>query len=281
MARTVTILLSISISCLVPTLTGCHQHDGAAMEAAVTQYDNGAISLAKIKAQKVYEQGGPQTSEAAWLIGLCDYRHGRTTAARAAFELASASPDPELSARAKAMIGQTLLEDGQPAAAAVQFEHAWPELTGDDRSRCATHAATAWSQAGRDDLATQWIARSTQPATPPARNVVANHSIQTIPLTSDGPFTLQAGAYKKVDGARRAQEQLSEPRHEPESGRPASEPGRIDMVEPCTSSTSDPSKPDSRRSRHRELLASRMSWWSPSTLQAKNEPGLPAKRRPG
>lgn len=209
MARTVTILLSISISCLVPTLTGCHQHDGAAMEAAVTQYDNGEISLAKIKAQKVYEQGGPQTSEAAWLIGLCDYRHGRNTAARAAFELAAASPDPELSARAKAMIGQTLLEDGQPAAAAVQFEHAWPELTGDDRSRCATHAATAWSQAGRDDLATQWIARSTQPATPPARNVVANHSIQTIPLSSDGPFTLQAGAYKKVDGARRAQEQLS------------------------------------------------------------------------
>ena len=38
---------------------------------------------------------------------------------------------------------------------------------------------------------------------------MANHSIQTIPLTSDGPFTLQAGAYKKVDGARRAQEQLS------------------------------------------------------------------------
>jgi len=208
MARTTPILLSITISCLLTALTGCSHHDGASMEAAIDQYENGAISLAKIKAQSVYEQGGPQAPEAAWLIGLCDYRHGRTTAARAAFELAAASPDPELSARAKAMIGQTLLDDGQPAAAAVQFEHAWPDLAGEDRARCAAHAATAWSQVGRDDLAMQWVERSRLPATPATDGVLANQPERTNQPAA-GPFTLQAGAYKKPDGAQRAREQLS------------------------------------------------------------------------
>jgi len=209
MARTTPFLISITISCILPALSGCSHDDGTAMQAAVDQYENGAISLAKIKAQSVYEQGGPQAPEAAWLIGLCDYRHGRTTAARAAFELAAASPDPELSARAKAMIGQTLLDDGQPAAAAVQFEHAWPDLAGEDRASCATHAANAWSQVGRDDLAMQWADRSRLPTTPTTDAVLANQPEHTSQPGAAGPFTLQAGAYKKADGAQRARDQLS------------------------------------------------------------------------
>lgn len=195
------VLLALSL------LLGCQQHDGATIESATRQYENGSISLAKRDAQRIYEQGGPHTAEAAWLIGLCDYRHGRTTAARAAFELAASSDDPVLSARSKAMIGQTLLEDGQPAAAAVQFEHAWPELKGEDRSRCAQHAATAWSQAGRPDLAQQWIARTRTTASP-GTTVAANRSTTT-GAPSNGMFTLQAGAYKKADGAKRAKEQMS------------------------------------------------------------------------
>ena len=188
-------------------LTGCQTHTSPTIESASGMYENGSISLAKRDAQLIYERGGPDAREAAWLIGLCDYRHGRTTAARAAFELAADSPDATLSARAKAMIGQTLLEDGQPAAAAVQFEHAWPELRGDDQAKCAQHAATAWSQAGRPDLAQQWQTR-TRESQSTASQVAANRSSST-GATSRGNYTLQAGAYKQVDGARRAKEQMT------------------------------------------------------------------------
>ena len=188
-------------------LTGCHSQGGPTIESASRQYENGSISLAKRDAQRIYEQGGDDAPEAAWLIGLCDYRHGRTTAARAAFELAASASDPVLAARAKAMIGQTLLEDGQPAAAAVQFEHAWPELRGDDRSNCAQHAATAWSQAGRPDLAQQWQDRTSIDYGSTA-GVTANLGSSTGPDTT-GNYTLQAGAYKKVDGARRAKDMMT------------------------------------------------------------------------
>ncbi len=188
-------------------LTGCQPQGGPTIDSASRQYENGSISLAKRDAQRIYERGGNDGPEAAWLIGLCDYRHGRTTAARAAFELAADSPDPVLAARAKAMIGQTLLEDGQPAAAAVQFEHAWPELRGDDRSNCARHAATAWSQAGRPDLARQWQDRITS-SSGSTTNVTANMGSSTGPERA-GNYTLQAGAFKKVDGARRAKDMMT------------------------------------------------------------------------
>ena len=196
-----------SLALAMALLTGCQTHTTPTIESASGMYENGSISLAKRDAQLIYERGGPDAQEAAWLIGLCDYRHGRTTAARAAFELAADSSNAPLAARAKAMIGQTLLEDGQPAAAAVQFEHAWPELRGDDRSKCAQHAATAWSQAGRPDLAQQWQSR-TREAHTSASQVTANRSSST-GTSSGGSYTLQAGAYKQVDGARRAKEQMT------------------------------------------------------------------------
>lgn len=199
--------LASSVILALLLLSGCQPHSTVSIETASQQYENGSISLAKRDAQRIYERGGSDAPEAAWLIGLCDYRHGRTTAARAAFELAADSSDPVLSARAKAMIGQTLLEDGQPAAAAVQFEHAWPELRGEDRSRCAQHAATAWSRAGRPDLAQQWQDRTTATLAS-AADVAANRSSTTGPAPT-GSFTLQAGAYKQADGARRAQDQMT------------------------------------------------------------------------
>ncbi|MDG1898330.1 MAG: SPOR domain-containing protein [Phycisphaerales bacterium] len=193
----------------IPVTAGCHSSDGPTIDTALNEYENGSISLAKLDAQEIYQRGGSDAPEAAWVIGLCDYRHGRMVAAREAFQLAASSPSPELSARAKAMIGQTLLEDGQPAAAAIQFEHAWPELRGDDRASCATHAATAWALAGRDDLASEWARKSRLAPTPPTSTLAADQTRTSPARNDDGTFTLQFGAFKKAEGARRAQEQLT------------------------------------------------------------------------
>lgn len=203
------LLLAILLSSIT-LAAGCHSSDGPTIDSALGEYENGSISLAKFDAQEIYQRGGSDAPEAAWIIGLCDYRHGRMVAAREAFQLAASSPSPELSARAKAMIGQTLLEDGQPAAAAVQFEHAWPELRGDDRTSCATHAATAWALAGRDDLASEWARKSRLAPAPTTDALVATRNATASTSSEDGSFTLQFGAFKKAEGARRAQKQLTD-----------------------------------------------------------------------
>lgn len=174
------------------------------MKSALRNYDNNALSVANLEARKVYDRNDADRWEAAWIMGLCNQRLGKLDAARSNFEIASKSPDHLLRARARAMLGQNMLQSGHAEAAAIQFEHAWPDLSGNDRRECAQHAADAWAQAGRDDQANRWIklANDPDPVSQPT------HTASTNPASSDGKFHLQAGAYRDADGAKRAQGEL-------------------------------------------------------------------------
>jgi tetratricopeptide (TPR) repeat protein len=190
----------------VAFLGGCSSSSStASLEPAMQHYEEGSLSLAKMEAQQIYQRKDGDRWEAAWVIGLCNQRLGRMTAARINFELASDSPDTELAARARAMLGQNLMESGQPEAAAIQFEHAWPNLTGEDRRQCAEHASNAWAAAGRQDQAERWQSLADTP------EYVASDPSTTTSTTSTarGRFTIQSGAYRDADGAKRARIDLA------------------------------------------------------------------------
>ena len=184
--------------CLSFAFTGCQTTNSSSLDSAIDDYDNNALSVAKMEARKVYDRDDDDRWEASWIMGLCNQRLGELVDARANFEFAATSPDATLAARARAMLGQNMLQAGQAEAAAIQFEHAWPDLTGSDRRECAQHAAAAWAQAGQDDQARRW------------NQLAANvSSIDHMPRGStqedEGLFHLQIGAYRDVDGAKRAQ----------------------------------------------------------------------------
>ena len=147
----------LALTCLL--LLGCSSSRTSSLQPAFQDYEAGHLSIARLEAKRVFERDDADKYEAAWVIGLCNQRLGSDSAALAAFETASKSPDPALSARARAMVGQCLVESGQPAVAAVHFEHAWPELKGEDRRQCARYAAQAWREAGREDRAELWASR--------------------------------------------------------------------------------------------------------------------------
>jgi len=195
----------LALTCLL--LLGCSSSRTSSLQPAFQDYEAGHLSIARLEAKRVFERDDADKYEAAWVIGLCNQRLGSDSAALAAFETASKSPDPALSARARAMVGQCLVESGQPAVAAVHFEHAWPELKGEDRRQCARYAAQAWREAGREDRAELWASRLDDSGE-------AQHYIPA-PVPIEGVarerFTLQAGAFRDEGGARRACNELAMP----------------------------------------------------------------------
>ena len=196
-------LVHLSLCCTF-AMTGCQSNSSTGMTSALREYDNNALSVANLEARKVYDRNDADRWEAAWIMGLCNQRLGQFDAARSNFEIASKSPDQLLRARARAMLGQNMLQAGHAEAAAIQFEHAWPDLSGNDRRKCAQHAVDAWTQAGRDDHASRWkkLASNPDPASPPP------YTASTNTVSSEGTFHLQAGAYRDADGAKRAQGEL-------------------------------------------------------------------------
>jgi len=195
----------LALACLL--LLGCGSSRTSSLQPALQDYEAGHLSIARLEAKRILERDDAEKYEAAWVIGLCNQRLGNNSAALDAFQTASRSPDPTLSAQARAMVGQCMVESGQPAVAAVQFEHAWPELKGEDRRQCARHAVLAWREAGREDRAELWTARLDDTGEP------QHDTPASLPIEGVMPqrFTLQAGAFRDKGGARRACDELARP----------------------------------------------------------------------
>ncbi len=193
------------LACLL--VLGCGSSRTSSLQPAIQDYEAGHLSIAQLQAKRILKRDDAEKYEAAWVIGLCNQRLGNDSAALEAFQMASRSPDPALSARARAMVGQCLVESGQPAVAAVQFEHAWPELKGEDRRQCARYAVLAWREAGREDRAELWTTRLDDTGEP--------RLDAPAPLPIEGlmpeRFTLQAGAFRDEGGALRACDDLARP----------------------------------------------------------------------
>ncbi|MDG2292401.1 MAG: hypothetical protein P8L37_07055, partial [Phycisphaerales bacterium] len=53
--------------CLAFTCTGCQTANTTSLKSATHDYDNNALSLAKMEAQKVYDRNDDDRWEAAWI----------------------------------------------------------------------------------------------------------------------------------------------------------------------------------------------------------------------
>ena len=87
----------------------------------------------------------PLKQHAAFVAGLAAYRQDRFDEAKTRFEFAETSTDKDVSGQAKVMLGDLLVRDKRPDAAAAKYDQAAMLLNGDaaTRARAARWGAYA------------------------------------------------------------------------------------------------------------------------------------------
>jgi cell division septation protein DedD len=89
----------------------------------------------------------PLKQHAAFVAGLAAYRQDRFDEAKTRFEFAESSTDKDVSGQAKVMLGDLLVRDKRPDAAAAKYDEAAALLTGEAATRARTLASAARDQA--------------------------------------------------------------------------------------------------------------------------------------
>ena len=155
----------------------CSNRGPTALDRSLLEYDQGQWIISAMWARKALHETHTH-DEAAYLLGLCEYRLRHVEKAENWFLEASKSSDEEVRGRAYAMLGIIASSDGDYITAATAFEHAAGDLEGNDRT-----------------LASQWE-KATKKGT-----IVANSEV---PIG----FTLQFGAYQELENAKAAAAKL-------------------------------------------------------------------------
>ena len=130
-------------------------------------------------AKKAYDQDKSQ-GEAAYLIGLCEFRQHQIDASKDWFNIAVQSEHDEVRGKAAAMLGIIASNKGDFVTATLSFEQAAEDLDGQDKTQAETRATAS--------------ARGT------------SYSI----VNSGGGFTLQFGAYQSLENARDAASKIGD-----------------------------------------------------------------------
>ncbi len=127
-------------------LVGC-QGPQQKLDDATRAYDAsdwvkayGDASAAQSEAQP------PLKQHAAFVAGLAAYRQDQFDEARTRFLFAETSDDKQISGQAKVMLGDLLVKNGQPAAAAAKYDQAASLLSGDAAQRASRLAESAREQ---------------------------------------------------------------------------------------------------------------------------------------
>jgi septal ring-binding cell division protein DamX len=89
----------------------------------------------------------PLKQHAAFVAGLAAYRQDRFDEAKTRFEFAETSTDKDVSGQAKVMLGDLLVRDKRPDAAAAKYDQAAMLLNGDAATRARALATAARDQA--------------------------------------------------------------------------------------------------------------------------------------
>lgn len=89
----------------------------------------------------------PLKQHAAFVAGLAAYRQDRFDEAKTRFEFAETSTEKDVSGQAKVMLGDLLVRDKRPDAAAAKYDQAAALLTGDGATRARALASAARDQA--------------------------------------------------------------------------------------------------------------------------------------
>ena len=174
-------------------LTGCNASQGnsSAISLASARYESGRFDQARMAAKPLLSKSNAEADQAAWIIGLCDYRQGRLNDARKQFRFVASGPDPELSAQARVMLAQIELADGKPSICLASLDRAWPQLPSVHKRRAAEIAVAAARELDDSTAVNQWLDR--MPAAP-SRTTPELASLRD-------RFTLQVGAYKNKSSA--------------------------------------------------------------------------------
>ena len=151
----------------------CSNKGPNALDRSLLEYDQGQWTISAMWARKALSEKHAH-DEAAYLLGLCEYQLQHIEKAKIWFLSASKSTDEEVRGRAYAMLGIIASSKGDYVTAATAFEHAAGDLEGSDGT-----LASSWATATRSG---------------------------TIVASSDIPngFTLQFGAYRKLENAKTA-----------------------------------------------------------------------------
>ncbi|MAT82015.1 MAG: hypothetical protein CMJ29_10295 [Phycisphaerae bacterium] len=183
-------------------VSGCaaSQNNRSPLAMASASYESGDLNRARTLAQPYRSHELPESEEAAWIIGLCDYRQKRLQDAEAEFRFVTTGSDPALAAQARVMLAQIDLSKGNPSLTLSGLARAWPNLPETHRRRAAELAVAA-AQAMNDSQAEdQWLSR--MPAAP-SRTTGELRALRD-------RYTLQAGAYRNRSGAEHLRSKLNE-----------------------------------------------------------------------
>jgi tetratricopeptide (TPR) repeat protein len=170
-------ILNIVSIILTLGILGCSSTGPKAMERSLQEYNQGQWSISAMWAKKALNEKNNR-SEAAYLLGLCEFRMQRTEKAKAWFLEAAGSNNEDVRGKASAMLGIIASNNNDYVTAALAFEQATADLDGLDKTIASSRAASA------------------------------NSGTSFSSTTPNSAFTLQFGAYKNLENAQIAAKKL-------------------------------------------------------------------------
>ena len=123
-------------------LLGCSNNGPKAMERSLQEYNQGQWSISAMWANKALNDKSDR-DEAAYLLGLCEFKMQHVNKAKGWFEQAANSGDEAVRGRASAMLGIIASNDGDYVTAALAFEQASADLDGIDKTKASARSAAA------------------------------------------------------------------------------------------------------------------------------------------
>ena len=162
---------------LLMTAFGCSNKGPQAMERSLQEYHQGQWSISAMWARRAMNEDANQ-DQAAYLLGLCEFRMQHIPQAKEWFIQAATSDDEEVRGKASAMLGIIASNNGDYVTAALAFEQATIDFEGTDKTKASTRGATLGSGSSFSET-----------------------------LIS-GAYTLQFGAYKNLENAQNAVEEI-------------------------------------------------------------------------
>ena len=193
-------ILMALLTMLLMTACDTSQGNRSAISLASAQYESGQFDQARLAAKPMLQQAHPESDQAAWITGLCDYRQGRMDAARKQFRYVASGAAPELSAQARVMLAQIELADDQPSRCLASLDRAWPDLPSIHRRRAAEIAVAAARAVDDSQAVNLWLDR--MPAAP-SRTTPELASLRD-------RFTLQLGAYRNKSSAEQLKANMND-----------------------------------------------------------------------
>jgi len=209
----------------VSLLGGCQSAQQMGLQHALDDYNAQRFTQAHEEAARIVDHADQtdkpgQREDAAYLAGLSAYRLGQIDESDRCLLVACGSPDPQTTAKAKAMLGQVRLDQHRPREAAALLSDASQSLTGEDAKRAALNAGIAYQQMGDTASSKKWLAIAGNGGVSNGTSQSGTGKSGSSGGGSGGPsnanpsvassFTLQVGVFSDKPRAQRAADEAQQ-----------------------------------------------------------------------